>query len=70
MHALFDAFRGPHRDAQQLDAKAELFGGTQVLRRNRGNAFDINRALRDLGAESEAGENGEFLRGVMAVDVE
>ena len=70
MHALLDALGGPHRDAEQLDAIAELFGGAQIFRRDRRDAFDIDRALRDLGAEGEAGQDGELLRGVVAVDVE
>ena len=70
MHALFDTFRGPHRHPEQLDTIAEFFRRAQVFRRDGGNAFDINRALRDLGAEGEAGENGNFLCGVVAVDVE
>ena len=70
MHALLDAFRGPHRDAEQLDPVTEFVGGAQIFRRDRGDAFDIDRALRNLGAESEAGEDGKLLRGVVAVDVE
>src|SRR6202163_2830577 len=70
MHALFDALRGPHRDPDQLDAIAEFFCGAQVFRRDRRNAFDINRALRDPGAEREAGKNCKLLGGVMTVDVE
>jgi hypothetical protein len=70
MHALLDAFRGPHRDPEQLDAIAEFFRRAQVFRRDRRNAFDIDRALRDLGAECEAGKDGKLLRGVVAVDVE
>ncbi len=55
---------------EQLDAVAEFFGGAQILRRDRGDAFDIDRALRHLGAEGEAGQNRKLLRGVVAVDVE
>ena len=70
MHALFDAFCGSHRDPEQFDAKTEFLGGAQIFRGDRGNAFDINRALSDLGAEGEAGQNGKLLRGVLAVDIE
>src|SRR4030081_1760484 len=70
MHALFDALGGPYRDAEQFDAKTEFLRRAQIFRRDRGNAFDIYRALRHLGAEGEAGENSQFLRGVVTVDVE
>ncbi len=35
-----------------------------------GNAFDIDRVGIDLGAEGEARQDRELLRGVVAVDVE
>ena len=70
MHALLDALRGPHRDAEQLDAIAEFLRRAQIFRRDRGDAFDIDRALRHLGAEGEAGQDRQLLRGVVAVDVE
>ncbi len=70
MHALLDAFRRPHRHAQELDAIAELVGGGEVGRRDRGNAFDIDRALLDAGAEGKARQDRELLRGVVALDVE
>ena len=59
-----------HRDAEQLHAIAEFVGGGKIGRRNRGNAFDIDRALVDLGAEGEARQDRELLRGVVALDVE
>ena len=70
MHALLDALGGPHRDPEQFDAKAKFLRRAQIFRRDRGDAFDIDRALRDLGAEGEARQNGKLLRGVMAIDVE
>ena len=45
VHALLDALRRLHRHAQQLDAIAELVGGGEVGRRDRGNALHIDRAL-------------------------
>ena len=70
MHALLDAGFGPDRDAEQLDAVAELAGGIEIGKRDRRNAFDIDGAGIDLGAEGEARQNGELLRGVVAFDVE
>ena len=70
MHALFDAFRRPHRDPEQLDPIAEFLGRAQIFRLDRGDALDINRALRNPGAEGEAGQDGKLLCGVVAVDVE
>ena len=70
MHALLDALFGAHRDAEQLDAVAELVRPFEVFRRDRRNALDIDRALIDLGAEGDAGEDRELLRGVVALDVE
>src|SRR3979411_3207320 len=70
MYGLFEALGGPHSDPEQLDAIAEFFRGAQVFRRDGRNSFDVNRALRDLGAKCEAGKNCKLLRGVVAVDVE
>ena len=61
---------GAHRDAEQLDAIAELVGGLEIGRRDRRDAFDIDRVGIDLGAEGEAGQDRELLRGVVAADVE
>ena len=55
---------------EQLDAIAEFVGGGEIGRRDRGNAFDIDRALIDLGAEGKARQDRELLRGVVAFDVE
>src|SRR5215468_4422592 len=70
MYALLDPLGGAHGHAEKLDAIAELFCGAKVFRLDRGNAFDVDRALRHLGAEGEAREDRKFLRGVVAVDVE
>ena len=69
MHALLDAFGGFHRNTQKFDAVAKLSRGVEVGRRDRGDAFAIDRARIYLGAEGQARENGEFLRGVMALNV-
>ncbi len=43
MHALLDALVGRDRDAEQLDAIAELVGGFEIGRRDRRDALDIDR---------------------------
>ncbi len=63
-------FRRLHRDAQQLHAIAEFVRRRQIGGRNRGNAFDIDRALVDLGAERKARQDRELLRGVVTLDIE
>src|SRR5215475_3756891 len=70
VHALLDALCRAYRDAKQLDAVAEVRGGAQILGRDGGNTFDMDRAFRNLRAEGEAREDGELLRGIVAIDVE
>ena len=70
MHALLDAGVGALRDAEQLDAIAELVGGVEIGERDRVDALDIDRLGIDFGAEGEAGEDRKLLRGVVAFDVE
>ena len=60
MHALLDAGFGPHRDAKQLDPVAEFGRGFEIGKRDRGDAFDVDRLRIDLGAESEAGQMASF----------
>ena len=69
MHALLDALRRFHGNAEQLDAIAKFIGGGKIGRCNRRDAFDIDRALVDLGAESKTGQQRQLLRRVMAFDV-
>src|SRR6516162_1933655 len=70
MYALLDALVGLDRDAQQFHAVAELSGPFEVFGRDRRYAFDIHGALIDLGAESQARQDRELLRGIVALDVE
>src|SRR5262249_55571690 len=70
VHALLDALLGAHRDAEQLDAIAELVGGLEILRRDRGDALHEHRLLVDLDAERDAREDRELLCGVVSLDVE
>ena len=70
MHALLDAAVGLHRHAQKLDAVAEFARGVEIGERDRRDAFDIDRAGIELGAEREARQDRKLLRGVVAFDVE
>src|SRR3546814_8219162 len=70
MHALLDGAVDALREAEQLDAVAELVGIGDVQRRHVADALDIDRSEIDLAAEGQRGENGKLVRGVDAVDVE
>ena len=59
-----------HRDAEQLDAIAELVGGLEIGGGDRGDALDIDRVRIDADAEGEARQDRKLLRGVVALDVE
>ena len=61
VHALLDALIGRDRNAEELDAVAELLGGIEVVRGDRGNALHVDRIRVDLGAEREARQDGELL---------
>src|SRR6476620_3560793 len=69
MHALLDGFGGADRDPKQFDAIAKLLRRAKILWLDRGYAFDIDRALRHLGAEREARQDRQLLRGIVAIDV-
>ena len=51
MHALLDALRRLDRDAEQFHAITKFVRRGEIGRGDRRNAFDINSALIDLGAE-------------------
>ena len=70
MHALLDAGVGALRDAEQLHAIAELVGGFEIGERDRLDAFHMHRVGVDLGAEGDAGQDRDLVRGVEAADVE
>src|SRR3546814_13989445 len=70
MHALLDGAVDALREAEQLDAVAELVGIGDVQRRHVADALDIDRSEIDLAAEGQRGENGKLVRGVDAVDVD
>ena len=70
MHALLDAVVGALGHAQQLDAEAEFVGGEEIGERDGFDAFHRNGAGVDAAAEGERGENGQFVGGVEAADVE
>ena len=68
--ALLDAALAACRDAEQLDAVAELVRRLQVGGGDRLDALDMDRLGVDLGAEGKAGQDGELVGGVEAADVE
>ena len=70
MHALLDTLLGLKRDAEQLHAIAKLVSPLEVFGGDGRNAFDVDRALIDLGPEGEARQDRELLRRVVALDVE
>ena len=58
-------------DAEQLDAVAELVGERDVERRDVADALDIDaRRNRPRQPKASAGQDGELVRGIDAVDVE
>ena len=70
MDALLEPVLGQPRDAEQLDAVAELLGEVDVEPGHRaGCPRHVCRRGRP-GAESQAGQDRELVRGIDAVDVE
>ena len=61
---------GLARDAEQLDAVAELVGEGDVERGDAADALDMHRLERNRPAEGERREDRQLVRGVDAVDVE
>ena len=70
MDALLDAVLGPERDAEQLDAVAQVLGGLDVGLGNGLDALDVDVLEGDLGSEGEAGQQSKLVRRVEAADVE
>ena len=70
VHALLDAAVRHQRDAEQLDAVAEIVGRLDVGLRHAFNALDVDLVERHTGAEGEARQQGELVRGVETADVE
>src|ERR671937_190362 len=70
MHPLLDTLLGLERNTEQLHAIAKLVSPLEVFGGDGRNAFDVDRALIDLGPEGEARQDRELLRGVVALDVE
>ena len=58
------------RDAQQLDAVAELFGVFDVGRVQFGDAFDVGLVELHRDAERDRRHDGHLVRGIDALDVE
>ena len=70
MHALLDAGFGALRDAEQLHPVAEFIGGFEIGERDLFDPLDMHRLGIDLGAEGEAGQDRDLVRGIEAADVE
>ena len=70
MHALLDAGLRALGDAEQLDAEAQLLRHGKIERRDGGDALHIDRIRVDFGAEGKAGQDGELMGRVEALDVE
>ena len=70
MHAQLDAGRGAARQAEMLDAVPQLVGERDVLGRHLGDALHMHALELQRNAERDGGEDGQFMRGVDAVDVE
>jgi hypothetical protein len=70
MHALLDAGFRLDGHAEELDPIAEVFRGIEIGERDRGDTFDVDGGSVELGAESEARQDGELLRGVVTFDIE
>ena len=70
MHALLYALVGLDCHAQQLHAIAKLVSPFEIFGCNGGDPFHINCALIDFRPESQARQNRELLRRIMALDIE
>jgi hypothetical protein len=73
-HARMDALLEPvlcqPRDAEQLDAVAELFGEVDVEPRNVPDALRVDPVEIDRAAETDTSQDRQLVRGIDAVDVE
>ena len=70
VHPLLDLGLGPHRHTQKLDAIAEVGSGIEVGKRDRRNAFDIDRARVELSCRTPDLQGWKALRGVVPFDIE
>ena len=64
------AVAGAPRDSQQLDPVAKLVGKCDVVGGDMADSLDMHAVEVDFRAESECGQNGEFVGRVDTVDVE
>ncbi len=70
MDALLEPILGQPRDAEQLDAIAELLGEIDVEPRDVADAFGVDAGEIDRPAKADARQDRELVGGVDAVDVE
>jgi len=70
MHPLFDAVIGLGRNAQQFDPVAQFIGELDIQLRDPANAFDVYGREIHFAAESDGGQDRQFVGGIDTVDVE
>src|SRR6516165_1871470 len=70
MYALFDTGGGLDRDAEKFNAVAEFGRGIEIGRRDRRNAFAIDRARINFGTEGDARQDDQLLRSIVPFDIE
>ncbi len=69
MHARLHPALGPARDAEQLDAVAQLLREGDVQRADPADALHVHGVEADGVAKGEGGEDGQLVRGVDTIDV-
>src|SRR5690348_15126875 len=70
MNALLQTLLGQPRDAEQLDAVAELLGEVDVEPRDVPDPFGVDPGEVDWAAETHARQDRQLVRGIDAVNVE
>ena len=70
MDALFEPLLGQPRDAEQLDAVAELLGKIDVEPRDVADPLGVDPGEVDRAAEPDARQDRQLVRRIDAVDVE
>ena len=69
MHPHLNSFVIYGRDSQQLDGVAKLAGVLKVAGRQPGYALVIDVRIPDPGSETQAGQDGQLVGGVYALNV-
>ena len=69
MHPALDTIGGQLGDAEKLDAIAQFFGEADVDGGDMTDALDVDGGQIEGAAEGDAGEDGELMGGIDALDV-